>query len=458
MRILLTVHQFLPDHTTGTEVLTFQVARELKKSGHEVRIVTGYPMKRVPESNKRFDQYEYQGLQVERYYHQEGAAVGQQSNIVELEYHNHLFADWLRRFLDEWRPDIVHFFHLKNLSATSIDICRDIGIPMVLTPTDFWLVCPTNQLLLPDGSLCDGPDRQGVNCLRHVVTNTQSSIIRRFFEFAPDSWIASAIRISTSSVLAKRPPFSWACALASRTEFIRQRVRGLDCILAPTRFMENLLVTHGMLPKKLECSRFGIDLSGFGPPPIRRGALDALRVGFIGSLLHHKGAHILLDAVRRIPVEIPLVVQVYGNQSVSPEYVKQLVELVGDDPRIHFCGTFPNEAIGEVFANIDVFVVPSLWYENTPLVMYSAQAACCPIVSSNLGGMSEVIRDGIDGLLFPSGDSEALASILEKLCLNREMVNTLAENSPRVKSITEYTSELESTYREILTTRETMPS
>ncbi len=202
-------------------------------------------------------------------------------------------------------------------------------------------------------------------------------------------------------------------------------------------------------------SRFGIDLTGFDSPPTPRGAADTLRVGFIGSLLHHKGAHILLDAVRRIPIETPLEVQVYGNPSVSPEYVKKLVELAGGDPRIHFCGTFPNEAIGEVFANIDVFVVPSLWYENTPLVMYSAQAACCPIVASDLGGMSEVIRGGIDGLLFPPADSEALASILEKLCVNREMVNMLAENSPRPKSISEYGGELESTYQGIVTPGET---
>ncbi len=130
VRILLTVHQFLPDHTTGTEVLTFQAARELERRGHEVRIVTGYPMKQAPASSKRFDQYEYQGLRVERYYHHEGTAIGRQSNIAELEYDNHLFSDWLRQYLGEWRPDIVHFFHLK--------ICRRLPSIYVVTSAYRW--------------------------------------------------------------------------------------------------------------------------------------------------------------------------------------------------------------------------------------------------------------------------------------------------------------------------------
>jgi len=451
VRILLTVHQFFPDYATGTEVLTLHVAREFEKIGHEVRIVTGYPIKNGLKLKTCVDQYYYQGLRVERYYHQEAAVVGEQSNVVELEYDNHLFSNWLRQYLGDWRPDIVHFFHLKNLSATCIEICHDLGIPMVLTPTDFWLVCPTNQLLLHDGSLCKGPDAHGVNCLQHVVHNTQSSVVKIFFQFIPDRLLASSIRISSAPLLAIHPPFSWVSALGKRIEFIRQRVKNIDCILAPTRFMEKVLVSNGMLPREVVYSQFGIDLTGF--TSTRRGSAGVLRVGFIGSLLHHKGAHVLVDAVRQISVDHPLEVQIYGDPSVSADYVEKIHELAGNDSRINFLGTFPSEDIGKIFANIDVLVVPSLWVENTPLVMYSAQAAGCPIVASNLDGMSEVIRSGIDGLLFPPGNSKALASILEELCMKSGMVNKLAENSPRPKSISEYSIELLNIYQQVILRR-----
>ena len=225
MNILLMVHQFFPDHTTGTEVLTFKVAETLSKRGHEVRIITGYPMKQMPEEGKRFDDYDYLGLRVDRYYHHEASPVGEQANIAELEYNNRLFEDWLRRSLSDWRPDLVHFFHLKNLSVSSIDVFREMKIPMVLTPTDFWLICHATQLLLPDDSLCKGPDPHGSNCVRHAVASTQPKSVAKLVDLVPDALLAYGIRVSGFRPLAGYPPFSWASALAKRPTFIRQRVR-----------------------------------------------------------------------------------------------------------------------------------------------------------------------------------------------------------------------------------------
>jgi glycosyltransferase involved in cell wall biosynthesis len=456
MRILLTVHQFFPDHANGTEVLAYQVAKELLRRGHEIRIVTGYPMKRAPPDN-RFDQYEYQGLRIDRYYHQESAPVGAQANIAELEYDNNFFADWFHRFLNQWRPDIVHFFHLKNLSASAIDICHINDLSMVFTPTDFWLFCPTTQLLLPDGSLCAGPDRHGVNCLRHAIINTRSASTGKVFAVLPDAWLAGMLRMVNCAPFSTRPPFSFACALAARSTFLKQRVRLLDYVLAPTRLMERLLASNGMQPKKISLCRFGIDLSGFQPAVATRGTGKTLRIGFIGSLAYHKGAHILVEALRLTAAMLPVELQIYGSPAVYPEYVAELKRLSSADPRIRFCGTFPNKDIGKIFAALDVFVVPSLWYENTPLVIYSAQAAGCPILASNLEGMAEVIRNGVDGMLFPPGDSAALAVLIETLCNNREMVRKFAQNALQPKSIAEYTDDILGVYQEVVATKETAP-
>lgn len=288
MRVLLTVHQFFPDHNTGTEVLTLQVASELSARGHEVRIITGYPLKSAPAEGRRFDRYCYQGLHVDRYFHHEGAPVGGQPNIAELEYDNHLVENWLRGLLSEWPPDVVHFFHLKNLSVSAIDVYREHGLPMVLTPTDFWLVCPTTQLLLPDGSLCRGPDRRGVNCLRHAIENTQTAYLRRVFALMPDSLLAGAIRACSTVVTGDVAPFSWVRALSQRGDFIRQRVSLLDQMFVPTRFMGHLFEANGLTAKQVTHSRFGIDLDGFRRGAVRRGTEPRLRIGFIGSLARWK--------------------------------------------------------------------------------------------------------------------------------------------------------------------------
>jgi glycosyltransferase involved in cell wall biosynthesis len=84
------------------------------------------------------------------------------------------------------------------------------------------------------------------------------------------------------------------------------------------------------------------------------------------------------------------------------------------------------------------------------MVIYEAQAAGCVVVASDLGGMSEMIRAGEDGLLFPPGDSAALAQVLKNLCEDRPMVARLATNAPRPLSVKDQVTRLQGIYRQIL--------
>lgn len=453
VRILLTVQQFLPDFATGTEVLSFQVAKQLQQIGHDVRVVTGYPADRPFADAERFDRYVYEDLPVERFHHHERVPMGQQENIVELEYNNLLFADWLRRYLQEWRPDIVHFFHLKRLSGSAIDICRSLGIPMVMTATDFWLICPTYQLLLPDNTLCYGPDENAVNCFRHAVTNTQSESVARLFGRVPSALVTVLVSAAATGMLRSIRPFSWVHALSGRSGFLRQRMNWLDRVMIPTRFMERLLVGHGLSPDRARFCRFGIDLAGQVTRDVRRGEAPALRVGFIGTLRAYKGAHVLLEATRHLGPKCAVEIRIYGRLDETSPYGQELRRLAGADSRVCFCGTFPHDEVGEVLAGLDVLVVPSLWYENTPLVIYSAQAAGCPVIASDLAGMAEVIRHEEDGLLFAPNDYQGLACAIRRLAEDRAFLMRLAENAPRPKSAAEYVGEIESVYREVLAER-----
>lgn len=450
MNILLTTHVFLPDHSAGTEVLTFNTAKELQRHGHEVEVVTGFMAQPGLADSQRFDTYEYEGIQVSRFFHN-AAPMGGQSNIVEAEYNNLFFARWFRGYLEHFKPDVVHFFHLGLLSASAIDLCHELGIPMVMTPTDFWLICPTYQLRLTDNSMCRGPDRDGVNCVRHAVSNTQRPLVAWIFSRLPSKVVAAMIhRINYGS-------FSgfWFSpmvrALCQRAGFLRQRMNMLDKVIVPTRLMEEMLVANGLNPGKVAFSRYGIRPTF--PEPHSQDATGKVRIGFIGGLSEHKGAHLLISAVRLLPDNISVELKIYGRSDTDPRYFRKLQQLSDEDQRIHFCGTFPNEIIGKIFAELDVLVVPSIWYENTPLVIYSAQEAGCPVIASNLGGMAEVVEHGKNGLLFEAGDVAGLARAIERLARDRELLQQLAANAIRPKSISDYVAELKVIYDEVLKER-----
>ncbi len=197
MKVVLTVHQFLPDFFAGTEVIALSLAKELIRRGHDVRVVTGFPARTPLNEAHRFDSYIYEGIRVERFFHSH-AATNQSENVIEADYNNPMFGRFFEKLLGEWQPDIVHFVHLARLSASAIEACVRQGVPMIYTATDFWLVCPLYQLRLPDNSKCCGPDALSANCVRHHITVLQQ--VQHSFKSLGHGAVHSDILDSTQGV------------------------------------------------------------------------------------------------------------------------------------------------------------------------------------------------------------------------------------------------------------------
>jgi glycosyltransferase involved in cell wall biosynthesis len=447
LKIWLTTHQFFPDFTAGTEVLTLSTAKALIRRGHDVTVVTAYPAKEPPDPDACFDKYVYDGVPVLRFHHVYTPALPPH-NVIRAEYDNVFFGRCFSGLLEADPPDIVHVFHMMRLSTSVITACRNAGVPMVFTPTDFWVVCPTCQLRLPDGRLCTGPDRRRVNCFRHVVENSQPESMRKRVSAIPD-WLWGLILTAVRRGILSR--WKYAPLLrshAERLEVLMSRVNQFERVLVPTRLMEEILTRYGLSPDRVELLPFGLDVEGVTDIP-KTPPAEVLRVGFIGTLAEHKGAHILVDAVRRLPEKTPVQVDIYGKLDEFPEYTRRLTAAADADRRIRFNGTFPNREIGNIFAGLDILVIPSLWYENTPLVLYTAQAAKTPVIGTRLGGIAEVIEEEENGLLFEKGDVATLSEMLADLAEHRHKVDRMAEMAKPPLSISGYVDRLEIVYREI---------
>lgn len=445
MKILLTTLLFFPDHYTGTEVLTYSTAKELQRLGHEVHVLTGFDGRADLSDSARFDEYEYDGIPVVRF-HYAKVPMGGESDVLEMEYNNRFVGIWFRMFLKDLQPDLMHAFHLSRLSASLIDVCHQSGVPVVVTPTDFWFVCPLQLLRLPDNSCCEGPDKFSLNCIRHLDLldkPREMTPVKR----APD-WFLAMIVILCRSGLLPRKYFGFAYAMALRPAFLMQRLNSVAKVVIPSRVMERILVNNGLNSTMAVRSSFGLNLDHI-PCATRRASADSLRVGFIGSLYEHKGIQVLIEAFRHLPAERSVLLKIYGENSAQPDFMAYLDALRGDDARISFCGTFPNNKIGEILFGIDVLVVPSTWYENTPLIIYSAMAAGCPVIASDLGGMSEVVQHNRNGLLVPPGDARELAKAILRLVADRALLETLSANCRRPKSIRDYVAELIDIYGEV---------
>ena len=447
MRILLTVHQFFPQFAAGTEVLAYSVARELMKRGHVVHVLAGYPDSATLKDEDRFDEYDFEGIHVYRFHHAYIPMGGQVSKI-EIGYDNVLAADYFDRILVSFRPNLVHFFHLNRLGTGLIERAVQAGIPRFMTPTDFWTICPRSQLLLGDGSLCSGPTAHSGNCVKHFVHSTQGRLVGKIAEALPDAGADLLVRLTNNNVLPAYPQQEEVVAIAKRLPVNVSRLNQLDGIIVPNEFMKEFLIRYGVKSDLITESAFGVDVPPAEESDCRFSQIGPLRVGFIGTLSFHKGCHILIEAFKMLSAS-GATLKVYGCSEEDQDYASSLQVHAGDNELIELCGTFPNSEIAKVFRGIDVLVVPSIWYENTPLVIYSAQAARCPVVASDMPGLSAVIKNDENGLLFKPGCPADLEKQLARLVTEDGLLQRLSANSGTPKSTEVHVDELLSVWNSV---------
>ncbi len=439
MRILLTTHQFFPQFSAGTEVLTLSVARELLRRGHEVHIYTGYPTNKALLDHERFDEYEFEGIHVYRFHH-EYVCMGGQSSLIKVGYDNVLAARHFERILKNFNPDIIHFFHLNRLGTGLIEKANQARTPAYATLTDFWAICPTGQLLLPSGKLCDGPNLYAGNCVKHFAQNSQKGFIGGLLKWLPITLFNFFTKLTLYNRLPAYPNSNEVAAISDRLNVNVFRLNLLKKIIAPNQLLYDVLVKNGVRKELILKSSYGIDVIYNEDRPLQS-ERKHFRIGFIGTLAEHKGCHVLIEAFNMLPND-SAILKIYGSPDEHPEYFMKLKSISSKNTNVEFCGTFDNSKILNVISDFDVLVVPSIWLENTPLVIYSAQAARCPVVGSNFKGISDVIKHNHNGLLFQPGNYEDLADILLRLIKTPALVSRLSKNAKLPKTTYKYVDEL----------------
>ena len=233
------------------------------------------------------------------------------------------------------------------------------------------------------------------------------------------------------------------------TYYIMEKLKNLDLIIAPTPHLQGFFVRAGFPPEKVMLSEYGLNLDWIKPPSIHLSE-QPLRFGYIGMLAELKGVDILIRSFNNLASSERAYLKIYGDDSHFPLYAKKLKQCAHHNPAISFPGTFSPDQIGEELGGIDVLVVPSMWYENAPLIISEAFAASVPVIGSDVPGISVLVKDGVNGLLFPRGDEKDLTRCLEKFLHEPDLLTKLRKNLPPVKSIQENGQELEKIYYKLI--------
>ncbi len=444
LRILVLVHGFPPDTWAGTEVYALELASALARRGHTLTIVARTPAK-ADEPDWKVTRGTFQELSVLRI----------TRRIDGLPVRDSYMPDGVRpvfeRILDEERPDVVHVQHLLHLSVAWLDVLRERGIPCVVTYNDYWTVCARVQLQRLDGSTC--ANNQGLGCVVCLTKHSPRLVpaARVLFPLA-DPFISGMLGRLHPDRRVARMARNWI-EIARRQPEMLSRFGAVELGLAPSRFLRDKLLETGRFdPARLVHSMYGMRAPVSVPPKTPRPAGLALRVGYVGSLLPYKGVETLVRALRRLRDE-PIELVIHGDHRPTEDAFHGRLARIASGTRTRFAGRFDNARIGEVHSGLDVLVVPSTWYENSPLTIHEAFQHGTPVVTSDFGGMRETVRHEVDGLHFCVGDDRALSAALKRLAHDPDLLARLGRGVPAVKTIDADAAEMEQRYRALIRAR-----
>lgn len=381
MKILYLVHQFFPDHYTGTEKVVLNLATMMQKRGHRVKVVT-YSLEGPGSFDHRiggilYKEFVYKGIPVLALRHPETPID------VDSSFDDAPLSDIASELIQREAPDVAHVVHGMRQTEL-VWALMGLGIPYVMTLTDYFLLCPKVNLITSANDLCEGPE-QGSRCAR------------------------SCAELETEYI-------------AGRLESAQTMLSGAGLVASPSRFLAGLF-NREFKDLDIRIIRHGLnygDLKASGRQNGGPSDRAVVNFGYAGSLNPHKGVHLLIEAFQDAASDRACL-KIYGS-GPDVAYFASLKKLAGNDRRIQFCGVYSSDRLGEMLGGLDAVVIPSLCYESYSLILHEAMACGVPVIASDVGGLGERLEDGVDGFLFRMGDGEGLASLIRKIAEDPEVL------------------------------------
>ena len=385
MKILEVIHGFPPYYMAGSEVYAYTLSQELSKF-HNVYVFT-----RIENpfwKNYRISMDNIDKIHIIR--------INKAKNDYSLsdKYLDKKIDDIYTKIVKDINPDIVHIQHLSHLSTNIVNITKEVfQKPIVFTIHDFWMFCIRGQLITSEHKICNGPDIiHCTKCLNYIHTNE-----REIIEYL---------------------------------KHMRKVLNNIDVFLSPSKTLREFYVKMGIPSSKIIYSPYGFKKSKISYKKNIYTKDSIITFGFLGRIIPAKGIHILIKAFSSIKNKKGSKLEIYGDASKYQAYLKEF-----GNENIYFMRGFDNDEIDKILENIDILVVPSIWYENSPLVIQEAFLKGIPVITSDIGGMRELVDDGIDGFLFKMGDVNSLKEILKRIIENPKTLNKLNINRDKVRGI-----------------------
>lgn len=292
--------------------------------------------------------------------------------------------------LKELNPSVIHFHHFFFFGVDFISYLKSEfpEVRFILTLHEFLALCPNDgQMIKPSGQLCYSASE--LECSKCIG----SSISR----------------------------------VSIRAHTYKRLLSKFDDLISPSQFLKERYVSWGVEDKNFHVIENGQII----PDLVDRVNLGSkIRFSFFGQINPYKGVDVLLEAFSMLKKRErkKVTLNIYGAnlEKQSAEFQKS-IEALREETKglVNFKGSYQPEQLTGLMSQNDVLIIPSVWWENSPMVIQEAFSHGMPVVCSNIGGMKEKIIDGVNGLHFNVADPDSLSDVVRRLIADETLLPAL---------------------------------
>ena len=300
------------------------------------------------------------------------------------------------RYVRDLQPDVVHFHHFLGMGVETLFALKQAlpQVPIVVTFHEYLSICNHHGQMVKTSrnTLCyRASPADCTGCFPHIGE-------AEFFK---------------------------------RELFLKTFLELADFYVSPSHFLIDRYVDWGLPRERFSMIDNGLTIEEVVPPrPLPRGGRRN-RFAFFGQLTEFKGAHVLVEAISRVPAKVwgeDSALMIFGgNLERQPEaYQKKFLEITEKaGERVRFYGSYRSAELPGLMKDVDWVVMPSIWWENSPVVIQEAFLHGRPLITSNIGGMAEKVTHGVDGLHFRNASVEDLVDRLTEVLTTPDLWDRL---------------------------------
>lgn len=426
MRVLLVPNIFFPSPPGGTEVGVLELAKALRLKGVEAMVA-------APHWDGEFiENYQWEGVPVWRYRVTERSLQAGAIDMEDPEQSRHFES-----LLQETGAEVLSLHAwMSSVGVNQIMAAQRLGIPVVVACHLANVTCPRGSGMRWGKTRCNLL-MDGIRCPACVVESKGVPLPLAYFA----SYLALGLRVKGTRFSTNGVARGLRLAPKMRMLFSNRRKlwRLVDEFVVQSRWYAPILKLNGIPEEKIKLAPVCLYRQPLNEPSQFRGRQKSkeIVVGFLGRLSRAKGVDLLVKAMQGIPSDIDLEVRIHGIVQSEEErlFQREIQRMAAADSRIRLMPDLSGDEVLSELSQWDLLCVPSRVQDMRPQVILEAFSAGVPVIGTALGGIPDLVEDGINGWLFPANDSHALETLLLKASREPGLIENLREGIPPVHGV-----------------------